>query len=110
MIPVLASVVGGGRREGDTVAADVNPAAPEEHVATVSLAGPGIAADAIEAAASAFAAWRETPPPPPRGDVLRRAADLVDARADTTPSSRPRTRVASSSRRRSRSRSRWAPR
>jgi len=82
MIPVLASVVGGGRREGDTVAADVNPAAPEEHVATVSLAGPGIAADAIEAAASAFAAWRETPPPP-RGDVLRRAADLVDARADT---------------------------
>jgi alpha-ketoglutaric semialdehyde dehydrogenase len=77
----LASMVGGRRLEGDEVVRDINPAAPEEHIATVTLAGPEIAAEAVEVAAAAFAAWRDTPPPT-RGDVLRRAADLVDARAD----------------------------
>jgi len=47
----------------------------------VSLAGSGLAAEAVDAAAAAFAEWRETPPPA-RGDVLRRAADLVEERAD----------------------------
>jgi len=79
--PALASLVGGRRVEGDEVVPDINPAAPDEHVATVTLAGPEIAAAAVEAAAAAFAAWRDTPPPA-RGDVLRRAADLVDERAD----------------------------
>ncbi len=79
--PALASLVGGRRREGDEVVADINPAAPDERVATVSLATPELAAEAIEAAAAAFAPWRDTPPPA-RGDVLRRAADLVDERAD----------------------------
>jgi acyl-CoA reductase-like NAD-dependent aldehyde dehydrogenase len=80
--PALASLVGGRRLEGDEVVPDINPAAPEEHVATVTLAGPPIAAEAVEAAAAAFARWRDTPPPA-RGDVLRRAADLVDERAET---------------------------
>jgi alpha-ketoglutaric semialdehyde dehydrogenase len=80
--PALTSLVGGRRREGDEVVPDVNPAAPEEHVATVTLAGPELAAEAVEAAAAAFAAWRDTPPPA-RGDVLRRAADLVDECAET---------------------------
>ncbi len=80
--PALTSLVGGRRREGDEVVPDVNPAAPEEHVATVTLAGPELAADAVEAAAAVFTAWRDTPPPA-RGDVLRRAADLVDERAET---------------------------
>jgi acyl-CoA reductase-like NAD-dependent aldehyde dehydrogenase len=79
--PKLASIVDGRRREGDEVVPDINPAAPEQHVATVSLAGPELAAEAAEAAANAFARWRETPPPA-RGDVLRRAADLLDERAD----------------------------
>jgi aldehyde dehydrogenase (NAD+) len=79
--PALTSLVGGRRREGDEVVADLNPAAPDERVATVSLATPDLAAEAIEAAAAAFAPWRDTPPPA-RGDVLRRAADLVDERAD----------------------------
>ena len=79
--PALTSLVGGRRREGDEVVPDVNPAAPEEHVATVTLAGPDLAAEAVEAAAAAFTAWRDTPPPA-RGDVLRRAADLVDERAE----------------------------
>ncbi len=79
--PVLTSLVGGRRREGDEVVLDINPASPEEHVATVTLAGPELAAEAVEAAAAAFAAWRDTPPPA-RGDVLRKAADLVDERAE----------------------------
>ncbi len=79
-VPSLASVVGGRRREGGEVGVDLNPAAPDEHVATVLNAGPEIAADAVEAAAEAVAPWRETPAPA-RGDVLRRAADLVEERA-----------------------------
>jgi alpha-ketoglutaric semialdehyde dehydrogenase len=78
----LTSLVGGRPREGDEVVPDINPAAPDEHVATVTLAGPGLAAEAVEAAAAASARWRDTPPPA-RGDVLRRAADLVDERAET---------------------------
>jgi acyl-CoA reductase-like NAD-dependent aldehyde dehydrogenase len=80
--PALASLIGGRRLEGDEVVPDINPTAPEEHVATVMLAGPELAAEAAEAAADAFAGWRDTPPPA-RGDVLRRAADLVDERAET---------------------------
>ena len=79
--PALASLVGGRRLEGDEVVPDINPAAPDEHIATVTLASAEIAADAVETAAAAFAAWRDTPPPT-RGEVLRRAADLVDERAD----------------------------
>jgi aldehyde dehydrogenase (NAD+) len=80
--PALASLVGGRRVEGDEVVPDINPAVPDEHVATVALAGPEIAAEAVEAAANSFAGWRDTPPPA-RGDVLRQAADLVDERADS---------------------------
>jgi alpha-ketoglutaric semialdehyde dehydrogenase len=79
--PALASIVDGRRREGDEVVPDINPAAPDRHVATVSLAGPELAAEAAQAAANAFAPWRETPSPA-RGDVLRRAADLLDERAN----------------------------
>ena len=38
--PALTSLVGGRRREGDEVVPDINPAAPDEHVATVTLAAP----------------------------------------------------------------------
>jgi alpha-ketoglutaric semialdehyde dehydrogenase len=80
--PALTSLVGGRPREGHEVVPDINPAAPDEHVATVTLAGPGLAAEAVEAAAAAAVRWRDMPPPA-RGDVLRRAADLVDERAET---------------------------
>src|SRR5437773_1224556 len=79
--PALASLIGGHRCEGDEVVADINPAAPHERVATVSLAGPEIAAEAVGTAAAAFAGWRETPAPA-RGEVLRRASDILDERAD----------------------------
>jgi acyl-CoA reductase-like NAD-dependent aldehyde dehydrogenase len=78
--PELASLVAGRPRRGDEVVLDINPAAPTEHVAAVSLAGPALAAEAVDAAAAAFARWRETPPPA-RGEVLRRSADLVEERA-----------------------------
>jgi alpha-ketoglutaric semialdehyde dehydrogenase len=78
--PSLVSIVGGRRREGEEVVADLNPADPDEHVATVRQAGPEVAAEAVEAAAEALALWRNTPAPA-RGDVLRRAADLVEERA-----------------------------
>src|SRR5439155_16553541 len=78
---VLASVVDGRRREGREVVADLNPARPDEHVAEVSLVDAELAAEAIEAAARAFPGWQDTPAPA-RGDVLRRAGDLLEARAD----------------------------
>jgi aldehyde dehydrogenase (NAD+) len=81
-VPMLASLVGGRSRDGDEIVADVNPAAPDQSVATVSLAGPELAAEAVEAAAATYERWRATPPPA-RGEVLQRAADLVDTRADT---------------------------
>jgi alpha-ketoglutaric semialdehyde dehydrogenase len=77
----LASLVGGRERRGTESVADVNPARPDEQVATVSLAGPEIAAEAVEAAASASPAWRALPAPA-RGEILRRAADLLDGRAE----------------------------
>jgi alpha-ketoglutaric semialdehyde dehydrogenase len=80
--PALMSLVGGRPREGHEVVSDINPAAPDEQVATVTLAGPELAAEAVDAATAAFTTWRDTPPPA-RGDVLRRAADLVDERAET---------------------------
>ncbi len=79
--PALASLVAGRRREGDEEVPDLNPAAADERVATVSLAGPELAAEAVGAAAAAFDEWRATPAPA-RGDVLRRAGDLVDERAE----------------------------
>jgi acyl-CoA reductase-like NAD-dependent aldehyde dehydrogenase len=79
--PPLASLIGGRLRGGDEVVADINPAAPDEAVAMVTLAGPDLAGEAVDAAAAAFPAWRDTPPPA-RGEVLRRAADRVDERAD----------------------------
>jgi hypothetical protein len=47
----LTSLVGGRPWEGDEVVPDINPPAPDEHVATVTLAGPRLAGEAVEAAA-----------------------------------------------------------
>jgi alpha-ketoglutaric semialdehyde dehydrogenase len=76
----LRSYVAGEWRDGVRTASDLNPARPGEAVATVSVAGPEVATAALEAARTAFPAWRDTPPPA-RGEVLRRAADLLEQRA-----------------------------
>src|SRR4029079_16129949 len=57
----LGSIVGGVVRGGAETSPDLNPAQPDTHVAVVSLAGPETAAEAVAAAAAAFAAWRDTP-------------------------------------------------
>ncbi|HLY65842.1 MAG TPA: aldehyde dehydrogenase family protein [Chloroflexota bacterium] len=78
----LRSYVGSEWRGGDRAAPDISPANPNEIVAEVLLAGKDIAAQAVEASAAAFPAWRRTPAPA-RGEILRRTADLLDQRAET---------------------------
>src|SRR4030088_1307642 len=77
---VVRSFVGGAWREGGRPSRDLNPARPSETVAEIEQASASVAADGVVAAADAFAAWRATPPPA-RGDILRKAADLLEARA-----------------------------
>jgi len=60
---------------------DTNPARPSERIAQVALGDAKLAAEAVVAAREAFAGWRATPAPL-RGDILRKAADLLDQRAN----------------------------
>jgi len=78
-IPVLRSLAGGEWLDGRP-SEDRNPARPAEVVAEVRLADAGAAVRAVTAARAAFPAWRATPAPA-RGEVLRRAADLLEGRA-----------------------------
>ena len=80
-IPELGSYVAGEWRHGERRAPDTNPAHPSEVVAYYALADRDLATQAIAAASAAAAAWRATPAPA-RGDVLRKAAALLDARAE----------------------------
>jgi acyl-CoA reductase-like NAD-dependent aldehyde dehydrogenase len=80
--PELRSYINGRWRDGVRLGEDRNPAHPREVVARVSLGDAGLAAEAVEAARAAFAGWRATPPPL-RGEILRRAADLLEQRAET---------------------------
>jgi aldehyde dehydrogenase (NAD+) len=77
----LRSYVGGGWRDGTAHVTDTNPANPSEVVAAVSLAGTDVAKAAVEAAAAAWFDWSHTSPHQ-RADVLCRAADLLDERAE----------------------------
>ncbi|WP_376793628.1 aldehyde dehydrogenase family protein [Thermogemmatispora sp.] len=78
----LRSYIGGSWRDGVRQSDDLNPAHPSEVVARTSLAGAELAAEAVQAARSAFAAWRATPAPL-RGEILRKAADLLEQRAES---------------------------
>jgi len=73
--------VGGAWRDGVRTTPDINPAHPSEQVAQVHAGDAAMAAEAIEAARDAFPAWRAMPAPL-RGDILRKAADLLDQRAE----------------------------
>ena len=77
----LRSYVAGEWRAGTGTLEDVNPARPSEVVAEVQAADAAVAEEAITAARAAFPAWRDTPAPA-RGEILRRAADLLEARAE----------------------------
>lgn len=77
----LDSYVDGEWAAGTTALEDLNPARPSEVVACVRGADAQLAAGALTAARAAFPGWRDTPAPA-RGDVLRRAADLLEQRSD----------------------------
>src|SRR5450755_3290298 len=77
----LRSYVGGNWHTGTRLVDDINPADPSEAVAHVSMGNSSVAVAAVEAASAAFADWRRTPAPA-RGDILRKAADLLEQRAD----------------------------
>ena len=76
----LRSFVGGKWRDGVRATRDLNPAHPADPVADVQQADASLAADAVESAAAAFPGWRALPGPA-RGDILRKAADLLETRA-----------------------------
>jgi alpha-ketoglutaric semialdehyde dehydrogenase len=57
----------------------INPAHPSTPVAQVSLASRELAERAVQSAVDLAPAWRNTPAPA-RGEVLRRAADLLQQR------------------------------
>src|SRR5689334_5062473 len=60
---------------------NINPANTDEMVGEFAMAGRADAARAVEAAAKAFPAWANTPMPK-RGDILNKAANLFEARAN----------------------------
>lgn len=71
----------GAAWEGDPTLERVNPARPDD-VVTVSAVGDVETVDrALEAAAGAQQAWRAMPPPA-RGEILLRAADLLERRTE----------------------------
>ncbi len=80
-VPELRSYIGGEWRDSGELAADRNPAHPEEIVAQVHQAGAEAAAQAADAARTAFPGWRALPAPA-RGEILRRAADLLEQRCE----------------------------
>jgi aldehyde dehydrogenase (NAD+) len=77
----LMSYVAGEWRPGGETIEDRNPARPSEVVAEVRAADAALAEEAVGAAKESFAVWRGTPPPA-RGDLLRRGADLLERRAE----------------------------
>jgi len=81
-VTVPSSYIAGDWRPGGNVGMDLNPARPRELVAEVQQADPKTASDAVEAARDAFPAWRALPAPA-RGDILRKAADQLEQRADS---------------------------
>jgi acyl-CoA reductase-like NAD-dependent aldehyde dehydrogenase len=66
---------------GGVTTSDRNPARKDEVLAVFPSAGREDAARGAEAAAKAFPAWAATPLPK-RGDILRKAADLLEQRLD----------------------------
>ncbi|MFT3864342.1 MAG: aldehyde dehydrogenase family protein [Solirubrobacterales bacterium] len=80
-IPAIASRVAAAHPDG-TSRPHVSPWNPDDQIATVIWSGADLVDPAVEAARVAQPAWAALPGPR-RGDVLRRAGDLVEARAAT---------------------------
>lgn len=76
----IRSYIGGEWRDGARGGNDISPANPSEVVAEVLRGNAETATAAIEDARRAFPAWRGMPAPA-RGEILRKAAELLDSRA-----------------------------
>lgn len=81
MTTELRSYINGSWRDGVRMVEDINPANPTEVVAEVSLGNASVAVAAVEAASAAALSWRSTPAPA-RGEILRKAANLLEERAN----------------------------
>ena len=81
ILPEVRSFVDGSWRDGEP-RPDVNPSRPTESVATAHFADVPTARAAVAAARDAAATWARIPAPE-RGQVLRRAADLLEQRSET---------------------------
>lgn len=75
----VQSFVQGEWCQGNHTVPDVNPAHPSTPVAQVSLASTKLAEQAVQAAVDLAPTWRNTPAPA-RGEILRRAADILQQR------------------------------
>src|SRR5438270_313491 len=82
MATELRSYIDGNWHDGARLVEDINPAKPSEAVAQVSMSNASLAVAAVEAASAASADWHRTPAPG-RGEILRKAADLLEQRAST---------------------------
>src|SRR5213593_1544191 len=58
---------------------DINPARTSESLGEITVSTPADVTHAIDAAAAAYQEWRRTPAPQ-RGDIVRKAADLMERR------------------------------
>src|SRR5438270_8029604 len=81
-LPILNHVGGAwvGSSSGETIV-DRNPAHSDQVIAHAASSTPDDVRYAIDAAEKAFPEWRATPPPQ-RGDIVRKAADLMERRRD----------------------------
>lgn len=75
----VQSFVRGQWCPGDMETSDINPAQPSTAVAQVSLASRTIAQNAVQAAVDVVHSWRTTPAPA-RGEILRKAAEILQQR------------------------------
>jgi alpha-ketoglutaric semialdehyde dehydrogenase len=78
---ILRSFIGGEWRDGASRMPDLNPARPSEVLAEAELADASVAQEAVDAAEGAASDWAHMPAPA-RGEILRRAADLLDQRVE----------------------------
>lgn len=76
---IVQSFVRGQWCPGDLEISDINPAQPSSAVAQVSLATRTIAQNAVHAAVDVAHSWRTTPAPA-RGEILRKAAEILQQR------------------------------
>lgn len=77
----IRSYIGGDWRNGTRAVQDISPANPSEIVAEVSMGGAELATEAVTKARTAYREWRALPAPA-RGDILRKAADVLEGRAN----------------------------